>query len=64
MKLTDEERDAHKAKVAKAKAAKRNREVQAAAKSKVDEETESNTEKNAGSQFGSNAYSNKRQKTS
>ncbi len=64
LKLTDEERDAHKAKVAKAKAAKRNREVQAAAKSKVDEETESNTEKNAGSQFGSNAYSNKRQKTS
>ena len=64
LKLSDEEKAAHKAKIAKAKASKRNREVQAAAKSKVDEETESNTEKNAGSQFGSNAYANKRQKPS
>ena len=61
--MTDDEKAAHKEKYLKSKASKRNQEVQAA-KSQVDEETASNTEANAGSQFGSNAYANKRQKAS
>ena len=63
VKMTDDEKAAHKEKYLKSKASKRNREVQAA-KSQVDEETATNTETNAGSQFGSNAYANKRQKAS
>ena len=62
-KMTDKEKAAHRANYSKSKASKQNREVQAAT-TEVDEENASNTETNAGSQFGSNAYANKRQKAS
>ena len=70
-KMTRDERSAHIAKSRKARATKRNREVQAAnTENNTDNATDaetgttSNTESNAGSQFGSNAYANKRQKAS
>ena len=70
-KMTRDERSAHIAKNRKARATKRNREVQAAnTENNTDNATDaetgttSNTESNAGSQFGSNAYANKRQKAS